>query len=535
MAESGDRGVVAGRGEHVKVVPKPLDKGLIDLAGVSHPAPWPNQRRQGPWAPLLGMLSLVVIAVAMYQLLGAQRVAPLWQLEVSLVCVLWLAAFLTLASLQVGSPYLLTSAYVLGLALFHLGITVPGAFGVFEGFGWPQTGPEAYWLAQAGWYTALAFGAIGLGFSVGASRMLSQPERADPVGERTLAVLYWDGIGLLIASGIFLGIAVASYGNLLAYSRVEFFHATGDSRGLGVFLMSFPSAVILVVLGARTAPQLLFATLLGVFAFAALAMSGYRSAAFFPLLMGAVLWVKTGRRIPIVIAAGAMAGVIFLIPVIGTLRSHGPYEDIDTRTLTQSVATAELQETFRTLGQTAGILGHVLRLVPDRDPHRWGMTYVQALRNSIPNVMPQIRKSARQQLNERAFGNSNAITEMSASDWATYRISPERFDVGEGVGFSGIAEPYLNFGMPGVVGFFLLLGFLLGRLDSIALLHHPHLLVFAAATLWTLGRTVRNDFTSFVKPAIFMLIILLIWRLANLMVPLPSPYRRTFEMREALR
>ena len=85
--------------------------------------------------------------------------------------------------------------------------------------------------------------------------------------------------------------------------------------------------------------------------------------------------------------------------------------------------------------------------------------------------------------------------------------------MGEGVGFTAIGEPYLNFGLPGVIAFFLALGYLLGRLDQVNLLERPGLLVFASAILWHLIQTVRDDFSNFIKPMLFTYVFLLCWRL----------------------
>lgn len=118
--------------------------------------------------------------------------------------------------------------------------------------------------------------------------------------------------------------------------------------------------------------------------------------------------------------------------------------------------------------------------------------------------------------------NSNALNEIPPSDWITYRMSPDRFYSGEGVGFSALAEPYLNFGMIGVVVYFILLGAYLAWMDSIVLLSSPRRLVFACITMWPLCQTVRNDFGNLIKPAVFALISLLVWRVVAKAVPFIS-------------
>jgi oligosaccharide repeat unit polymerase len=171
-------------------------------------------------------------------------------------------------------------------------------------------------------------------------------------------------------------------------------------------------------------------------------------------------------------------------------------------------------------------------MVPNTDPFRYGETYVQYLRASIPNLSGTIAKSDRSIALHESRSDPKAIARMPPSDWLTYRLLPEKFSVGEGVGFTGIGEPYLNFGLPGVVIFFLALGYLLGRLDQLNLLTHPAILVFAAATLWRLIQTVRDDFGNFIKPMVFIYIILIAWRFGlNVIRNFSSAQPRTERLR----
>ena len=46
------------------------------------------------------------------------------------------------------------------------------------------------------------------------------------------------------------------------------------------------------------------------------------------------------------------------------------------------------------------------------------------------------------------------------------------------------------------------------------------MLIFAGALLWPFIRTVRNDFSNFVKPLGFIVIILLIWSVVTRSAPI---------------
>ncbi len=78
-----------------------------------------------------------------------------------------------------------------------------------------------------------------------------------------------------------------------------------------------------------------------------------------------------------------------------------------------------------------------------------------------------------------------------------HRSAPWTYAAFGGLGFSAIAEPYLNFGVTGVVVYFLGLGLALGRLDLV-LAHAParRTLALAALVFMPLLLTVRNDFQT---------------------------------------
>lgn len=461
-------------------------------------------------------LSLALTATSLFEIMNDSHDSSDWSTGVSIASVSWLALFFILCKFYYGSMYTFAGAYVAVLALFHLGITIPDAFGISRSLTW-DGGAMTRWLELAGWYTNLALGCLGVGIAggmqPGASRRLNELELS-----RTLAACHSAGVGLFCASLIFLGIAFASLGNLLKYSRHEFFANVGDTRGLGLFLMTFPSAISLLVIGARGAAQRRVAGLIACVAFTIVMLSGYRTSALFPLMVGAIAWVKTGKSISTPIAAATIGGLVMLIPIVGLLRMMGPYAEMSERRIDVAIQDSEWADTFTTTGQTGGLLAHILRLVPATDPFRHGSSFVYALSSTIPNVLPEARDSAR--LIARSNGmREDAVRSLPPSDWLTYRTARWAFDSGQGVGFSAIGEAYLNFGILGVLFFFAFLGYGLARLDGSNLQRHSSLLIFATAMLWHLMRTVRDDFTNFTKPVAYIMIILLLWRIARAALP----------------
>jgi len=475
----------------------------------------------------LAVVSLVVVVIALTQVFGKPVLHRNWSVYVTIIFFCWATFYVLISYIHFKSLYLLSNVYVLMLCLFHLGITVPHAFGadwsseVVYGFlrdfsGW-SAGPLAPWFERSGWYTLVALGSFGIGFALS----LKNEKRGQGIADidetrwsRIRSKVAWDAVGLLIASAIFLLLALKSFGNILAYSRADFFRGAADVRGWGVFLMVFPSAVVLLTIGSKKGRQRILAFGFAALAFGAIVLTGYRSAALFPFLVGVILWVKIGRKIPVVVAIICVALVVIIIPVIGVLRTE-KYQDIGGETISQAAEESKILDGFRTMGQTAGVLAHVFRLVPAYEPYRYGTTYLKALIGSLPNILPRMAESERTATKRKAFFKPEAVSELRPADWLTYRINRDRFLRGEGVGFSAIGEPYLNFGPLGVIGFFLLLGWGLGRLDGIDLRFHPNLIIAVGALYWPLVKTVRNDINNFIKPAVFTVICLVIWRLGT--------------------
>lgn len=471
-----------------------------------------------PGKALLLTISCLVGALALLKAWSDSSSGSTWPVEIAVASLAWLGAFVMLSYTQFRTFYLLVNAYVLALAGFHLGFIVPYAFGLVPEVAIKGT-TSAIWIEKAGWSTLLALSCIGIGFSLTFRPVVHKTVKNSRLETKTLQIVFLYGIGALMASVIFMGITIYSFGNILNYSRMDFFRGAGDVRGLAVFLMVFPSSVILLLIGSHRAVARIFAIAIALLALSLVLLSGYRSAALFPLLVAAVLWVKVGRKIPWWLALTGLALVFVAIPFFGSLRAVGPYEKIDQKAIEQSFQNSSVLQGFTEIGSTLFVLAEVLRLVPDKDPYRLGSTYLKYLSDAFPNVGFRMETSERLESKRKALTNPSAMLDLSPSDWLTYRTSPIKFERGEGVGFSAIGEPYLNFGFAGIIVFFVSLGFFFGKLDHKNLLMHPKWLVFSCAMLWPLVSTVRNDFGDFVKPAVFILIILSIWWLATRFLP----------------
>ena len=460
-----------------------------------------TERFRNPMALLsLGALSFVILALAAFNISDTSRADKDWPVPIALSALIWLIGYFVLTRLAFGTFYLYGNAFVVVLTIFHLGLTIPQGLGLNLPDAWATTGNYAYWLELSGWYTLLALASYGIGTGLAT---LIQPRTGDPTlhdPQETLRFMYRMGIGGLIASAVFLTLAISSYGNILEYSRADFFRGSEDIRGWGVFLMIFPVSLTLVVLGATSTTERLFGYPIAILGFIALMLSGYRGVTLYPALAGIITWVKIGRKIPSWVAASTIVFVLLAVPAIGALRLDVAYKDITAERVVEKFQESSIEETL-TLGGTGGVLAHALRLVPDKDPFFSGRTYLSATTEAIPNFMPR-----GEEIKER-ISLVNDIEVYTPGEWITARVDPERFRNGGGLGFTAIGEAYINFGFLGVIFVFATLGIFFIWLERIDLMSRPYALFFCLTILPFFFRFIRNQFSSLTKPAVFVLII----------------------------
>jgi len=453
----------------------------------------------------LGLGSLFVCLISGFALFngGYPAFYEPWVVGLSLG---WLTLFLLSIHSQLGSVYQFSVIYILVLMLFHLGITVPDAFGLMGEMELQFTTTQAY-RALGGWCICLAIGSYGFGTALAMPAAHEAPHEYPPLNPQEKArfqLAFECGLGLTLISITLLAWTSMKVGSLLNFSRLDFFTGAGDTRGFGVALMVLPSAAILLAITASTRLQRWVGSGLAAFIALLLLLSGFRTSVLYPFMTGAVLWEKLVGRIPKAIAAAAIGLVLLLIPIVGALRAAGPYKNLNVDVVRESAKTATLAEAFRTMGQTGDLLGEVIRLVPHDDPYRYGHTFIESFMHAIPNLGGQIGSSQRQTVAQSDFLETSRFANLPPSDWLTYRLVPEKYGTGEGVGFTAIGEAYLNFGYAGVVGFFALLGYMITRLDCANLKSSSWLLLFACVSFWHLSRTVRDDFSNWVKPSLFL-------------------------------
>lgn len=474
-----------------------------------------------PAKSILLISSFALAVVSLTMIIVPPEVSPNWPMAAAGGFFAWALLYLIGSYHYYRTVYLFTTAYMICLAIFHLGHIFAHITGLYD-LQYLVTGDMAFWYQQAIWHVNLAFASLGLGvgLSLRTVRVIGDAgDLSTDVVSRNLTYAF--GIGFLLMLAALAGMLLlgASVGNIMRFSRAEIFSGVGDTRGFGFFLILAPSAMVLLVTTARSSLQKRFAYGTCLVIALLILFFGYRSSVMFPGLIAAILWVKLGKRIPIPVVIVAVMIVLVAIPSVRYLRAQGAYESLSGNDVTAALAQAEdTKQILIELGGVSSVVAYVVKTVPEQWPYRLGQSYWLAFKDSIPNIGLHIAESKRADLLAGGVVDKAVLGAMHPADWYTYIVDRWLFNNGGGAGFSTIAEAYLNFGLAGILSYFGGLGFLLGRLDQVDLRTRPKLLVFSGAMLWPLMKTVRNSFGVFLKPVAFVLVSLLIWKVATFLI-----------------
>lgn len=461
---------------------------------------------------LLAVICFLLTLVAGGAILLDYDLGTAWiTTQAALMTVFFIAVF-TLGYMQMGTFYLLSSGFLITLSVFHVSYTYLHALGLLDLTGLAES-ERGYWYEMGGWYIFLSMACFGMGLAFG-RRVRRLPPLEPERQARNLATIYWTGVGLMVASTIFFGMTLLEVGNIFRYSRAELFKGVGDTRGFGVFLMTFPTSLMLLVLGSQTRMQRILALTAAVIGILFIMFLGYRSAAITPILVGGIMWNMMGRRIPLPLLLGGGFIILVLIPAVSYLRAQGSYQDLTAADFSKSLEQTSAGDTFRELGAIGGIVANIIEWVPTEVPYEYGATYLFALKYAIPNVGIELGEAERLQ-DPDGKTSAELLSIMGPSNWYIYRVNKWMFKNGGGGGFSMVAEAYLNFGFSGVVVIFTALGFLFGRLDGVRLTEHARTTLILAALMWPLYIATRNEFGNLVKPTSFNLITMLIWQIGT--------------------
>jgi len=233
-----------------------------------------------------------------------------------------------------------------------------------------------------------------------------------------------------------------------------------------------------------------------------LAMSGLyfffgdRSGAVMPLMAYFWVWHKVYKPIPTTLLIIAGSFLMFIVfPLVSLTRNLSGAYRLNLTFLKEAFLTINnpIIAIVYEMGRTAETIAHTLRLIPDVKDFEMGRTYFYGLYSLIPNFFAKVHPA-------KAYG--------TPSDWLIWHVNPYIAREGGGLGYSFIAEAYLNFAWWGGLLYLAIFGFLLGKLTVFA--NNPKNLgriVFVGAFFAFLIKYTRGDIFSVARPLLWYALI----------------------------
>lgn len=380
--------------------------------------------------------------------------------------------------------------YLYVFALFHLGLALPWALDL-------SAGPTPQWmqhhrLAPALTLVVAALVSFQLGATLAAGRgsptATAAPNSTRPGGYYN-NVLYHCGVVLAAAGvGMFAwGVRSLGVDRFLDASHFEMYTLTAwyDPRFFTTSMRVVPMGIYLAAAAAPARRVRLILAFAGLWC-ALIFVLGFRGYALVPAVALLALLRKRGIVFSKLTYAAGLAAILIAIPVTRLMREN----PLGERWKLESWSEVTPFEAVQEMGVSIRPLVHTLEYM-NNEPYRWGSTYWRALTGVLPNLSSRWREAS-----------YVPIERLPPDHWVTKQAEPHVYRQHGGLGFSAVAEPYMNFGPLGVAAYFFALAFGLVRADR-ADASRPTRLALGAMVLGPLLWTTRNDFNAFFRPALW--------------------------------
>ena len=386
--------------------------------------------------------------------------------------------------------------YVFGV--FHLGLAVPWSMEL-------DVGRVPAWLMHSGLEPALSLVILALmAYLAGTSLAVWKwplRKQAAPVNVRYHnAVISHCGLAIFLGGLVMFlwGMRSLGFDRLLGATYFETYKLTNwyDPR---FFVTSLNVAPIGLYLMAAAAPwRRIFPVLVIVAIWSSVIFwLGFRGFGLIPVITVLAVIHKRGFRLPNLVYIAAVAVMLFVIPMITVLRDARLGE----RSISEEAGAWRPLAAVTEMGASLRPLVHTVQYM-ETERFRWGRTYWRGLLAVFPNVS-----------RDWAGGSYLPLEELPPSHWVTKQAAPWSYTHFGGLGFSAVAEPYMNFGTAGVVLYFVALPALLVWADRCDF-SRPTRLATWAVLLGPLLWTTRNSFDNFFRPALVGLLCVFLARLA---------------------
>lgn len=377
-------------------------------------------------------------------------------------------------------------------ALFHLGMVLPWALGLYRDmlprwFVFNRVTPALglVELAIAAYLAGLLHGSPGH----------RAETRLDPGPSPvyTNQFLFFCGLAIYVAGCAMFFIGVESLGGMrfydAGYAETYRLAAQFDPRFFGNSFTIVPIGLYLAAASfpRRWAPLVLAIAVVwagGIF------YLGFRGFALIPALVIIALLRYRGFRAPGWVNVALALLVLAAIPIARAVRDQGARQ----RSFSDLFRRVRLLDGVTEMGGSLRPLVHTINYL-ENEPWRWGTTYWRSLHTVWPNLA------------RRWEGASYVpLEDLPPNHWLTVQAEPDMYRHYGGLGFSAVAEPYMNFGVPGVLAYFWGLGALLARTAEFRS-PRPMALAAWAMVFGPLLWTTRNSFEIFFRPTVWGLAV----------------------------
>ena len=382
--------------------------------------------------------------------------------------------------------------YIGMLGVFHLGLVVPWALGIYDPYyvDWfhraeltPAMGLVS--LALVSLQLGLILGGRYFGFG-GASpsdngrKPASDEDRG--LFQGSLVLLAFSAVLYVVGFGLVIGWNLSSYNYRLMFSLIQ----EEDSRWLGAATILIPVGIYCALASARRNHIKWLLPLAGCWVVWSLFL-GSRNKGLLVALVAAFILRKRGFRIPRRVAILAGIVLIIVIPAVSILRQESDFSQLGET----SIEDFHPLHGFAEMGQSIWPVIETHRLISSAE-HRHGMTYLAACTTILPNLSLSYKPGA-------SFGSIEQRVELFPSLWLVWTTNTYVAKRYGAYGFSSIAEAYLNFGYVGVAIILIGLGVFLVRMQEWRI-SSAYVLAAQAIVLAPLLWYVRNDFTVVARP-----------------------------------
>ena len=379
---------------------------------------------------------------------------------------------------------------------FHLGLVVPWSLGI-------NSATPPGWLLKYGVTPALTLVIVALlayqaGAYLSVSRGAASADVRTPPLLRSNTELFHLGLIVAAIGFAFFVWGVRSIGiqRFLQASYIDTFRLVRE-HDPRLFVTSLTVAPIGLYLAAACAPRRHFRWVAApaLLWTAVILFIGFRSFALVAFITCLAVLKKRGFHLPRYVYALGLITVLVAIPIVRSMRDSS----LTNRSVSKAIATVKPLAAIEEMGGSLEPLVHTIRLM-ENESYRWGRTYWLALQRVVPSVSSQW-KGARY----------IPLEDLPPTHWVTRLAASWKYNHYGGIGFSAVAEPYMNFGVAGVAAYFLVLAMALvwaDRFDG----SRPTRLAMWATVLGPLLLTTRGAFDAFFRPAIWGLIVVFVSR-----------------------